>query len=1089
MIDYKDMHKKDKKLKFIADFHIHSHYSLATSKNLIPEYLEYWAKLKGVDVIATGDCIHPAWLNELKEKLMPNENGLLSLKNEKNIKNINPQIFLPTHFSNKDINFILTTEISNIYKKKGKVRKIHNLCIFPNFEAVEKFQKKLEKIGNIKSDGRPILGLDSKILLEILVEIDEKAFLIPAHIWTPWFSVLGSRSGFDNIFECYEDLTKHIFAVETGLSSDPQMNWFCSFLDDFRLVSNSDAHSPEKIGREANIFDCEKSYSGIYNALKNDDGFLGTIEFFPQEGKYHLDGHAKCNVCFSPLETIIHDGLCPVCNKPLVKGVLYRVYELADRTNINECKVRKKFYSITSLPDLVAEIKDTKSTSKIIQKEYFNILENIGSEFDTLLFSDIKKINKYNYILAESINRMRQGLVHIKGGFDGEFGKISVFRKDEIENLQHISLFSDDREKNENVRQKQKNVQKIDADLKKFKEKLSQKISKEKKEVLDTNFYKYLDLSDLQKTIIDQKDGIELVIAGPGTGKTYILTEKITMLIRDNVKQNNILAITFSNKACDEIKNRLSKKTMIFDINIMTFHKLGLKILKENISILNRNKNFFIIDETEKLEILSKLLNEKQNISKNIKNISIGKISKNISFYKQGINVNESLKNFSKVDLFNIFEKYQNFLEQKNCFDLDDLIYLAVKILSENEKIKKYYVKQFQYILIDEYQDINAKQYELIKNLLPKHNINLFVIGDPDQSIYGFRGSNSKFIKNLEIDFENVKKMRLQKSYRCSNDILKLAGQVLHKKDFLQGNKNLEITSEIIECPNEKKEAEFIAKKIDEMMGGTKALSFQKNLFEYDIKSFSDFAILCRTTKIYDEIIKQLEFNSIPYQVIGNENFYKRPPYKNFINIFKDVYFYLDYENKILEKNETFDKNIISKMVKNNENIDKILIKIIENYENLNVFDNKVKKNIKKLLEIAEKYKNNYTDFFNDISLNIGADDIDIKQEAVFLMTIHAAKGLEFDTVFIPACEEGIMPFELFGKKTKEELAEEERLLFVAITRTKKYLFMSFTKQRFFENRLLKLEKSSILDRLEEKLLKKSKIIEKINNQIEFSFL
>ncbi|HAR64203.1 MAG TPA: DNA helicase UvrD [Candidatus Margulisbacteria bacterium] len=425
-------------MKFIADFHIHSHYSLATSKKLIPEYLDYWAKLKGIQVMGTGDCVHPGWLRELKEKLATDGNGLYQLKKEYQLSPANTPdcITMPG-----TVHFLPTTEISNIYKKNGKVRKVHNLCVFPDFASVEKFQVRLEKIGNIRSDGRPILGLDSRDLLEILLESSSNAFLIPAHIWTPWFSVLGSKSGFDTIEECYGDLTPHIFALETGLSSDPAMNWTCSFLDTFRLVSNSDAHSPEKLGREANIFDTELSYQAIYDALKYNRGFLGTIEFFPQEGKYHYDGHRNCNICWDPLETIKHADLCPVCLKPVTKGVLYRVAELADRNDITTAPCKKDFYSITSLPDIIAELENKKTTTKRVREKYFEVLKNIGPDFHTLLFAQESQIRESGgELLAESIMRMRRGQIYIEEGFDGEFGRITMFKKGELSGISSHSL-------------------------------------------------------------------------------------------------------------------------------------------------------------------------------------------------------------------------------------------------------------------------------------------------------------------------------------------------------------------------------------------------------------------------------------------------------------------------------------------------------------------------------------------------------------------------------------------------------------------------------------------------------------------------
>ncbi|MCK4985387.1 MAG: DNA helicase, partial [Desulfobacterales bacterium] len=316
-------------MKFIADLHVHSKFSRATAKNLDLENLYIAAQLKGITVVGTGDFTYPAWFDEISEKLVAAEPGLFKLKDEL-ARQCDTQV---PPSCRSTVRFILTTEISNIYKKNGKTRKNHNLVFAPDLDIARKFNAKLDKIGNIKSDGRPILGLDARNLLETLLETSERAFLVPAHIWTPWFSVLGSKSGFDSIEECFDDLTPHIFAAETGLSSDPAMNWRVSSLDDLTLVSNSDAHSPLNLGREANVFDTELSYSAIKTALKTGDPkqFLGTFEFYPEEGKYHIDGHRTCKISFWPATTIKHDGRCPACGKPLTLGVLYRVEELADR--------------------------------------------------------------------------------------------------------------------------------------------------------------------------------------------------------------------------------------------------------------------------------------------------------------------------------------------------------------------------------------------------------------------------------------------------------------------------------------------------------------------------------------------------------------------------------------------------------------------------------------------------------------------------------------------------------------------------------------------------------------------------------------
>ncbi|MFA5879461.1 MAG: endonuclease Q family protein [Candidatus Margulisiibacteriota bacterium] len=422
-------------MKFIADFHIHSPYSRATSSKLVPENLDYWAKIKGINVMGTGDCLHPKWLQELKTKLELADNGLFKLKKEFIVHGIRT-LQAPT-------SFILTTEISTIYKKLGKVRKVHQLLVFPDFETAENFAAILSKIGNLVSDGRPILGLDSKILLEMLLENCPGAYFIPAHIWTPWFSLFGANSGFDSIKDCFGDLTPYIFALETGLSSDPAMNRLVSQLDDFRLVSNSDAHSLENLGREANVFDTELSFAGIFNALKYDKGFKGTIEFFPQEGKYHYDGHRDCSVVFNPLESLEHDDLCPVCHKPVTKGVMHRVAELADKSENEINYGNQSFTTITPLKKILAEIEQTSASTKKVNLEYFKLIEKFGSEFDILLNISLADLNTAaNPLIVEGIKRLRERRVNLESGFDGEFGRILVFEKEELKGLKTSSLFT-----------------------------------------------------------------------------------------------------------------------------------------------------------------------------------------------------------------------------------------------------------------------------------------------------------------------------------------------------------------------------------------------------------------------------------------------------------------------------------------------------------------------------------------------------------------------------------------------------------------------------------------------------------------------
>lgn len=416
-------------MSFYADLHIHSKYSRATSRDCDLENLTFWGRKKGITVIGTGDFTHPAWFAELKEKLVPAEPGLFRLRGD-----IETEVFkkLPAACLGQT-RFMLSVEISTIYKKGDKTRKVHHLIYAPSLEKAEAINKKLGAIGNIRSDGRPILGLDSRHLLEIVMETGDDCFLVPAHIWTPWFSVLGSKSGFDSVAECYGDLADEVFAVETGLSSDPEMNWQVSDLDRYRLISNSDAHSPGKLGREATVFDTEINYYAMKKALETGAGYGGTAEFFPEEGKYHLDGHRDCGVCLHPDESRKHDGLCPACRRPLTLGVLYRVNELADRAAGERAPYAADFHSHIPLPEMVAETLQMGTASQKVSREYETLIENLGPELGILSHLPVDKISKHaSSLVTEAVARMRRGEVIRQAGYDGKFGVIRLFREEEL---------------------------------------------------------------------------------------------------------------------------------------------------------------------------------------------------------------------------------------------------------------------------------------------------------------------------------------------------------------------------------------------------------------------------------------------------------------------------------------------------------------------------------------------------------------------------------------------------------------------------------------------------------------------------------
>ncbi|MBN1115069.1 MAG: UvrD-helicase domain-containing protein [Oligoflexia bacterium] len=965
--------------KFIADLHIHSHYSIATSKNLVPEYLAQWAGYKGIDVIGTGDCVHPGWLAELKQKLEPAGNGLFRLKKS----------YQTGIQSQRPVFFMLTGEISNIYRKNAKVRKNHNLCIFPDYDAVERVQSKLYKIGNIESDGRPILGLDSKNLLEMVLESSEQSFLIPAHIWTPWFSVLGSKSGFDSIEECYDDLTPYIFALETGLSSDPEMNRYCSFLDGFALVSNSDAHSPEKLGREANIFDTELSYPGIYNALKNHrhgdiKGFLGTVEFFPQEGKYHLDGHRKCNICWQPGETVKNKGICPVCGKEVTRGVMYRVMELADR---DKAVLTDTFRSVTPLPNILAEIlRKNNLSSKAVREEYLRLINDIGPEFYILLDAELDEIrHQGSEALAAGIDKLRKGEIIIQDGFDGEFGRIKVFGEGELDDIAG-NWFTGIKVENKKTTAGNNNL-----NFNKFKSLNRELNNSVKKNQIDTR-----DVTEdpVQKEAIEQFGGPCMVIAGPGSGKTRVLTKRIVHLVTQReVDPRNILAITFSNKATAEIRARIkaymeSAGRDIPNPNIFTFHAFGLSVIRDNCEKLGLSSDF-VIEKVDK---------------------------------------NDTEQARKPGTIF-----------------IDDLISYPVKLFKDHPEILQSYRERYSWILIDEYQDISPDQYELTVLLAGTGNPDLFVIGDPDQAIYGFRGADVRLIDRIKNDYPGIRVINLPKSYRCPGLILKAAGQVLQKQEYLAGKQD-DIKIHIQHCGTSKGEADWIASKIESMMGGVRSFSMDSGISDGNAiegcESFSDYAVLCRTGMMFNDITAAFKNHGIAYQVIGSRAFYQEEPLYSAV---KKLYTVTNRDTEV----------------------HKSLSEIMKDYD-INDDDRR------RIIKLAKKYDKDYTGFINSLIIRQGIDDYE-NIEAVSIMTIHASKGLEFNNVFIPGCEDNIIPFEVFGNKPEQELREEERLLYVGITRGKKSVYLSHADKRSLRGMTLRNNRSRFLDRLEKELILKER--------------
>jgi len=1103
-------------MKFIADLHVHSKFSRATAKNLDLENLYIAAQLKGITVVGTGDFTYPAWIDEISEKLVAAEPGLFKLKDEL-ARQCDTQV---PPSCRSTVRFILTTEISNIYKKNGKTRKNHNLVFAPDLDIARKFNAKLDKIGNIKSDGRPILGLDARNLLETLLETAERTFLIPAHIWTPWFSVLGSKSGFDSIEECFDDLTAHIFAVETGLSSDPAMNWRVSSLDGLTLVSNSDAHSPLNLGREANVFDTELSYSAIKTALKTGDPkqFLGTFEFYPEEGKYHIDGHRTCKISFWPATTIKHDGRCPACGKPLTLGVLYRIEELADRKEGQKPARSHPYTSSIQLVDILSEALRVGPASKKVKQTYQTVLNKLGSEFDILHSLDINAIEQAAIpLLGEAVARMRRKEINIIPGYDGEYGRIRIFNEQERETLLgQQSLFA--------VSTPEPPVSDLKAKSKS--NKASRKSKTKQNESEPTPADVFSQLNDRQRQAVEHADGCLLIVAGPGTGKTRTLTMRIAHLImRKGVSPHNILAVTFTRKAAQEMQKRLN--SILGDAHplplVATFHALCFKILNE----LNPDGTEAIIDEDNRKVLIREAIKRVKDQGMPISQ-KPQKLLDQIIAAKQQILNSDDLTPADNVTvdaraLAEVYHSYQNLLAIQGLNDYEDLIFKVVQLLETDSTVCKKYRHQFQHIFIDEYQDLNHGQYRIVQALAPvkSSNRNLCVIGDPDQSIYGFRGSDVGYFTRFVDDYPETDVIQLTRNYRSTATILKASFQIIqdHRLYTTETRTYSQIdgvkTISILELGSGKAEALAIARVIAQLVGGTGFHSIDTGQVDdanlVSARSYADFAVLARTNhqlKIIGDVFEQ---DGIPFQIASRQNSLKSWGLPELISLLSVVEGYgseVDLNNCLLlfsaglnkkaadhfkswcySKKFSQQRGLINarrfpvpglsrtrqqKLIDFAEKIAGIkkettAMTVVEKLQYLSRIpqftpivntESQSQEAFKNLLRLSEDFSENMAEFLANAALHTDTDAYLPLAEKVALMSMHAAKGLEFPVVFIAGCEDDLIPLKREGSKQDAQnepidIAEERRLFYVAMTRAMERLCLTRAKKRSIYGKLL----------------------------------
>lgn len=1030
---------------YIADLHIHSRYSRATSKDCTPEHLDLWARRKGIHILGTGDFTHPAWRKELEEKLVPAEEGLYVLKHEYRIED-----GLDT--GGPAPRFIISGEISSIYKKGDRIRKVHSLILLPGLEAAEVIAGKLEAIGNIHSDGRPILGLDCHDLLEIVLELCPDAIFVPAHIWTPHFSLFGAFSGFDTVEECFGDLSPYIHAMETGLSSDPPMNWRVSALDKYQLISNSDAHSPAKLGREANLLDITLSYPGLRDAVQYGKGLYGTIEFFPEEGKYHFDGHRKCSLCLTPADTERYHGVCPVCGKKITIGVSHRVEQLSDREEGYVKADAAGFESLVPLPEVIGASVGHAPASAGVQKEYLRMLKRLGPEFDILRAVPVEEIRGTSgALIAEGIRRLREGKVGRVPGFDGEYGTIRLFEPREIEEtsgqMDFFDLLGMGRDSadaagkaamvNDTVRQEKEPKEKRNkepVEIKMKEQQTKEQRTEEKGAVGNA-------LNKEQEHAVTCPARTIAVVAGPGTGKTRTLAARILYLLEQRkVKPSEITAVTFTNEAARELKERIQREAgsrrRIGRLKTGTFHAICLAFLKE------QGLTFSIVDETEAREIAGEAAKEAGI------RITGKKLAAQASMEKSRGLPEEELSPEVKV--------YNRLLRERGLFDFDDLLLETLRLLEG--KAADGWQKNYAYLFVDEFQDINPLQYRLVKAWY-KNGIELFVIGDPDQSIYGFRGADSRCFARLGDDYPGLETIRLTENYRSTPEIVSSALHVIsgnpgHNRT-LHANREGGAIVRLAGAESPMGEAIFVAKEINRLAGGIGMLEAHEAAHdqgERKIRAFDDIAVLYRTHQDAELLETCLKREGIPYVVAGRESFLQEDIVRGSLHFFRYLADELDRHAKeqSLKILWNLARNPVSEEVfgrmaekyrplyakEKPQKFLKLWMQEIQALENLAM---------KKLSQMAVFYKD-MGELSDALSLGVESDlkrcgDRQYTSGAVTLMTLHGSKGLEYPVTFIFGVRKGKMPLE--SERYEADMEEERRLFYVGMTRAEEELILT----------------------------------------------
>ncbi len=978
-------------MRFLADLHIHSRFSRATSRDLTLPRLHVWAQRKGIVLLGTGDVTHPGWFAEISEQLVEAEPGLYRLRPDL-AREADREV--PAACRGQ-VRFVLQGEVSSIYKHAGAVRKVHNVVYLPNREAAGRFLAALDRVGNVRSDGRPILGLPSRQVLEVLLEADPEACLVPAHIWTPWFSLLGSKSGYDSVEACFEDLAGEIFALETGLSSDPAMNWRVSALDRFALISCSDAHSPANLGREACAFDLDLSYPSVFGSLRDPGrrGFLGTVEFFPEEGKYHLDGHRKCGVRLHPAETRQRGGVCPVCGGRLTVGVLHRVEELADRPEGVRPPGAVPYERLVPLPEVVAEALGVGSRTRRVAAVCDRMVRDLGPEMWVLREAPLEEVARVaGPVVAEAVRRVRSGDLRVEAGYDGAFGTVRIFSPEERREIERQGLlFALPQPAGPKPEGGAPGAPSAPDPLPPTPVPGPEPAGPAP------------DLDPEQREAVEAPAGPLVIVAGPGTGKTRTLTRRIARRIEQgHVSPDQVLAVTFTNRAASEMRQRLAERLggAARRITVCTLHRLGLDILREAPREAGLTANFALVGRDEALA----LLRECTGLGARDARTALEAISR--------------AKRTGRADGVpeGVLRAYERALEERNALDLDDLVVRAARLLEENPRVAARWGGRFRFVAVDEFQDVDPAQYRMLRGLAPPGS-DVTVIGDPHQSIYGFRGADPGLFQRFRADHPGARTVRLIRNYRSVPEVLRVARQILeasgHRPQALVPRAGPGVPVCLAEADDEAGEARFVAAELERLVGGTSHRSSRQALAADTALGFGDVAVLCRVRAQVRAVEAALERAGIPYQTLAHDAGLVRGRGR----LVLEGLARLPREDPALPR------------------VRAVLAEVgVDEADPLGAGWLAAAAAAPTLGELVD-------------GVVLGEPgDVPVAADRVAVLTMHAAKGLEFPAVFVVGCEEGIIPYR-DGRRPVDE-AEEGRLLYVAVTRARSHLYLTRARCR-----------------------------------------